>query len=139
MEKLSPLQMLDAALKYLKDPSIQQKNFSTLLTFLNLKGYKYSENDLKRIVQKLIDDKYIYKDDGGFYKLTFEGFYFIGYEKQFNHENVLTSRKNIRDFFLTWGTVLAGIAASLLLVWQIYSYFHPVPSPCDVIEKVKTK
>lgn len=111
MENLTPLQKLDKVLEYLKDPSIPLKNDSTLVTFLNLKGYKYSKNDLNRIVQKLVDDKYIYMDEDGYYHFTFEGYYSISYQDRYENERVSNRRRNLRDFFLTWGTVLAGIAA----------------------------
>ena len=83
---------------------------------------------LLMLIEKLLRDNIIYMDNsqpGKYYCITYEGLQFIGYIEQAKIDRALNVRHNVRDFVLSWGTVLAGIAATVLLIWQIIVYFCP--------------
>lgn len=146
MENLNPIQQLDFVLQTLKE---KENGFNFYDLYLKLKLAKEFDGNsllesqlLNRLLEKLIRDNHVFtfsKSDDIVYAITVEGYLFIGYEKQIIIESALACRKNIRDFALTWGTVLAGIAASSLLIWQIYSYYNPVSTPINLKVKIEKK
>lgn len=78
------------------------------------------------LLEKLNRDNYLFLDKTTatpVYCITYEGNLFQGYVKQVEDDKLVATRKNIRDFVLTYGTALAGIAGLALLVWQIYSNY----------------
>jgi hypothetical protein len=89
---------------------------------------------LDGIVEKLNRDNHIYKAGWtAAFQTTFEGNLFIGYDKQrqLDDERLTsigqmasaTKKYNTR---LLWATWCAGIAAFLLLLWQIFVWINPV-------------
>lgn len=126
-DEINPLQQADIIL-------IELQKHRAIISFDDLlKNINHTAIDkdvLSSVLEKLKRDNYVYikqKHTGGWdYAITVEGFMFIGYVKQAIIETDLACRKNIRDFALTWGTVLAGFAGIGLLIFQIYSYIHPI-------------
>jgi len=132
MEK-TPVQQIDIVLNVFKSDRghISLDNLYKRTNFID-------GDILSRIIEKLIRDKYIYViaiQGVNFekYAITFEGFLFHGYEKQqiLDNERIakisrtevdLRSYKN-RLLLATW---CAGIAAALLLLWQVWIWFYPV-------------
>lgn len=125
------------------------KIFKGHQSFLDFNGITKRMNETEMIIEgsillmlleKLERDKMIYRNDtthDKYYCISYEGSLFHGYVDQIKIDTALDVRHNVRDFVLSWGTVLAGIAASLLLIWQVYSFLHPVPGPCEVINSAK--
>ncbi|MBW4888270.1 hypothetical protein KXQ82_01020 [Mucilaginibacter sp. HMF5004] len=136
-QKLSLHQQLDKVLFSFKIEERNQKmNISYVNDILMKNGVDIEVVTFREILRKIHKDGYIevHTDNDVLpnYYLTIEGSIFQGtggYEKQLNTEQTSNKRRNVREFALTWGTVLAGLAASALLVWQIYSYFHPSQIP----------
>ncbi|MDB5154667.1 MAG: hypothetical protein JWR54_3418 [Mucilaginibacter sp.] len=147
MDSLSPVQQIDLVLKMFKNDR-GHMNFDDL--YIKTKA-EIDGDILSRIVEKLIRDKYIYitfVQGANFekYAITFEGFLFNGYEKQQEIEEINQSiAKNYElvrqrnDHRLVVGTWFAGIAAVLLLLWQVYSFYHTIPNPCDIVQHTTTK
>jgi len=89
--------------------------------------------DLQKILDYLMLEKYIELGDYQRYKTTIAGELFIGFEKTeiLQNDAIKTSQNNAyqaktyadRLLFATW---CAGIAAVLLLLWQVFVYFYPV-------------
>jgi len=126
----NPIQQLDGVLKVLKQDR-GHISFDDLHSRVN-KKFELDADVLLRIIEKLVRDRYVYekqKHTGGVdYAITVEGFLFDGYEQQISIEKDLACRKNIRDFVLSYGTALAGLAGLGLLAYSIYSYIYPVAS-----------
>jgi hypothetical protein len=113
------------------------KIFQNHQSFLDENGIKkkMGETDmiiessiLLMLIEKLHRDGYIYKDDtqpNKYYCISYEGAQFEGYIKNAITENARACRKNIRDWVLSYGTALAGIAGLGLLAWQIYTTTCP--------------
>jgi predicted transcriptional regulator len=121
------------------------KNNKGKITFDSLHeivGAKIEADVLERLIEKLMRDNLVYRKSigsNGKYAITFEGYMFIGYEKQLKIDRRNALLTNIRAIFLAWGTVLAGIAAIALLVWQIHSYHDTPKNPCDALQVFKIK
>lgn len=113
--KVNPIQKLDVLLKHIKHVGLITE--PTLILYLELRNVDLKGSELDRSLKQLIDDGYVYITDGC-YAISVKGWLFYGYEKQITTENALACRKNIRDFVLSWGTALAGVAATLLLLWE---------------------
>jgi hypothetical protein len=136
--ELSPIQQLDIVLTTLKSDR-GHISFDDLYNRVKHKGI--DGDVLLRILEKLKRDDFIYIKQvltaGEAYAITVEGFMFKSYEKKIKNEKSLACRKNIRDFVLSWGTLLAGIVATILLIWQIYTYYNPQLNPCELTSKQK--
>ncbi|WP_121811034.1 hypothetical protein [Mucilaginibacter kameinonensis] len=137
MEK-SPIQQIDIVLHFFKKDR-GHINFDNLRTRLwdGDKKITIDGDVLLRILEKLVRDKYVYekkRDMGGVdYAITFEGSLFIGYEKQqkLDTEKIVLSdnlkvAENRYKNRLLWATWCAGVAASLVLLWQVWIWFYPV-------------
>jgi len=92
----------------------------------------FTAEETMRVMQKLISDGYV-RQIGYTYTITFDGHLFHGYQEQLRIENIkqtisendeLARQRN--DHRLVVGTWFAGIAAALLLLWQIFLYLYPV-------------
>jgi len=92
----------------------------------------YNMDELNMLLRKLEKDEYVTCKHCDLYTITLDGYLFQGYEKQAKYDKIINQNRRIRTFVLAWGTVLAGIAALALLIWQVYSFYHPVPNPCQI-------
>jgi hypothetical protein len=102
--------------------------------------YDWKSNELVEILEKLSRDGYTKRERiAGTYNFsntpTVEGRLFIGYEKQRILENeeltkILNSEKRVEEYEtkLYRATLLAGIVAALLLLWQVFVYMYPQQS-----------
>lgn len=131
MEKFTPYQKLDKLLCEFKD--LQPHAINYLLGLLQSKRVSYSLEQIKLAIRKLINDGYLTDMGAGNYKITFEGDVFIGYEKQRTLDEEYLAKisrtetdQRIYKNRLLYATWCAGIAASLLLLWQVFVYFYPV-------------
>lgn len=134
MKDLTPTQKLDHVLEYLK--TVQTDQFVTLERVhvdykKNINEYITAE-EIQRILYKLTADGYLWQK-GVYLSITFNGLLFHGYEKQAEIEElklkIILENENRRlrnDHRLILGTWFAGVAALLLLLWQIFLYFYPV-------------
>lgn len=137
MVSLVHLKKLDKVLDYLKEN--EQRETADPVTFAELSNYLARElnyeittKELLRIYTKLKRDEYVF-ETGGDYYLTYDGYVFHGYERQKEIEDLaytisVQSENQIKSAQrkLLWGTWFAGIAALLLLLWQVFLYFYPV-------------
>jgi hypothetical protein len=94
---------------------------------------KIDEHELRAILKKLETDGNALKNGMERYSPSFEGFLFIGYEKQRiledeTIESLLTAKREAKDYStrLLWATWFAGVAGVLVLLWQVFVYFYPV-------------
>jgi hypothetical protein len=133
--RITPLHQLDAVLNYIKakDELIAEYDelFGSTLSFWE------NYNSIHLVLEKLERDKYItpltYNHDGSTnYRLTIEGYMFEGYvkEKQAkDNQDVIKTQNEIqkvsRDIWILRGTWFAGIAAWLLLLYYLITYFYP--------------
>jgi hypothetical protein len=126
---------LDDLLKLLQSEK-EAIQFNDILTKVKDKGF--DGKLLKIALYRLEEDKYAYElvneDDKKekMWSITIQGAIFHGYVEQkridginqFNAENA--ERVAIRnDRWLVRGTWFAGIAAVLLLLWQIFLWYYP--------------
>jgi hypothetical protein len=127
---MTPIEKLDQVLDLLRDNKPHQ--LGGIMTELRLlKEVHYSLDELRIALRKLEKDGFVFTNVGtDVFTITLDGYLFTGYVKKSLIDKTSYRRRNVRDFALTWGTVLAGIAASALLIWQVYSYFHPLQIPC---------
>ena len=127
---MTPIEKLDQVLDLLKDNKPHQ--LGRIMTELKLlKNVNYTLDELRIALRKLEKDGFAFTNVAtDVFTITLDGYLFMGYVKKSKIDLTSYRRRNVRDFALTWGTVLAGIAASALLIWQIYSYFHPLQIPC---------
>jgi hypothetical protein len=137
--EIPPLQQIDTVLDFFKGDR-GHVSFDHVITRLDIDGVTFNGDILRRIIEKLIRDNYVYiTEPQGVnyekYAVTFEGYIFIGYVNQqtLQNEEVLRisqmeiDAKRYRDK-LFWATLIAGIAAVLLLLWQVFVWLHPLYS-----------
>lgn len=136
---LSPQQKLDIVLQKLVNLS-ETHNISYREIAVNVSAQGY-EKEIFEILLKLEKDGYVTSTDNNGnrqYYSNFDGRLFIdngGYvkAKKVADENLtisshtLTQDKIYRTHLL-WATWSAGIAALLLLLWQVWIWFYPVHS-----------
>lgn len=82
--------------------------------------------ELLRILEKLISDGYLSRDDSANYRVTFNGefcYYKGGYEKSIKNETTKKIIQDIKDILLIVGSFTAGIGALLLFFWEIYKHY----------------
>lgn len=133
MKELAPIERLDAVLELIKS------NEAAVLESELVKIYvpETSIEELLRIIEKLLDDKYIrrYESDNHqiLYYMTFDGYLFHGYKRKKEIDDLTytiavenENRTRSYDRRLLLATWCAGIAALLLLGWQIFVYLYPV-------------
>ena len=137
MESLSYLNKLDAILNVLKN---NYDKLHSIVTYQSMEAKfigKITMAEIKLIVDKLIKDEYCVIDPNGLhtkaFKVTFEGLVYIGYDNTRKLEEekltsigqmaIATKKYNTR---LLWATWCAGIAAFVLLLWQVWIWFYPV-------------
>jgi hypothetical protein len=102
-----------------------------------IRTYDWKSNELVEILEKLSRDGYTKRERiAGSYHFsntpTVEGRLYIGYEKYRILENeelakILNAEKRVEEYEtkLYRATLLAGIVAALLLLWQVLSWFYP--------------
>lgn len=130
MQNLSPFEKIDFVLNLLKE---HKTSTYGQLRIESANPADPQDHEFHAIVNKLIKDEYVVRYESGQYALTFEGSLFIGYDKEriLREEEVLRiSYRGINDNNykerLFWATLIAGIFAGLLLLWQVFLYFYPV-------------
>ena len=138
MERISPIELLDNVLHIIfkhrvtgNDNSITEGG---IISSYNIKhrDANISTGDARLIFEKLCDDGLIKKAESkGAYYLKYEGYVFEGYaqrkEREDNEAEKITSDLSLRkktDRHLVLATALAGIGATLLVVWEIWKYYH---------------
>jgi hypothetical protein len=128
----TPFEQLDDVLDYIRS-SKYPVEYDVLFQEFKLWD---NNNDISIVLEKLERDKYILRTidekEMPCYFITFEGLTFIGYEKRRKVDNerincvdkiaIATDRSNTRLIRATW---FVGIAVTLLLLWQVFLYFHP--------------
>jgi len=134
MKELTLTQRLDAVLKFINTEEDPQQ----LIKFYQ--STPKNQLELAEILEKLEKDgfiKRVFTSNTNTFKNTptVEGRFFIGYEKRrILDEDMISkiSRKEIADdryrdrlLYATW---CAGIAAVLLLLWQVWIWFYPIHS-----------
>jgi predicted transcriptional regulator len=132
------IEQIDYVLTILKD----NKEKITFDNLHEIVGDRIEKDVLERLIEKLMRDNFVYEKSAGTngkYAITFEGYMFIGYEKQLKIDRRNALLTNVRAIFLAWGTVLAGIGAVALLVWQIHSYHDNGKTPCDTLRVIQKK
>lgn len=140
MEIITPIQKLDAVLDFLKTQK-SYLNHHSVDTGLRKVNIELDADDLIRIKDKLINDGYLIERKTNtlgssidpVYLISYSGYLFHGYIKQQAIDDLILcinakneSRKSRNDHRLVVGTWFAGIAALLLLLWQVFLYFYPV-------------
>lgn len=133
MENFSPFQKLDEVLEYLRDNV--SHSLGNIQTAVKEKfNVNYELDELKIALRHAKTDGYIHSNESfTAYIITLKGFMFIGYVKQrqldderltsIGQISIATKKYNTR---LLWATWCAGIAAALLLLWQVWIWFYPV-------------
>jgi hypothetical protein len=81
------------------------------------------------------------------YIITFDGRFFYengGYKEQKRHEELANSTNELKEKIalrheklLVRGTWAAAIVGLLVLVWQVYSYFNPAQSDCNIFNNLR--
>lgn len=134
MPKLNPFEKIDTVLEYIRKSEVVYKEY----LINEMHHLSISRLEVAVIIEKLKRDIYIIEDInyiGVLYAATFESFLFIGYEKT----NILQDEQIVKIFQtevdlkkykdrLLWATWSAGIAAVLLLLWQVWIWFYPLHS-----------
>jgi hypothetical protein len=135
IEALTKMDILFDILKTQKD----SLEFNEILLLVQEKDSLIDDIFLKMGLYKLQEDNYAYElkhQDNKKYKIysvSIKGSIFHGYVKQKEIEDlnqtifVQNEMRIVRnEKWLTRGTWFAGIAALLLLLWQVFLYFYPV-------------
>jgi hypothetical protein len=133
MEDLTRIEKIDVVFKIIYNGRIIQDE-----EILNrcVKAFKSDWIDFHAIIKQLLDDGYIYRTSQIEWSVTFKGYLFydfgsyVGQESQkilsistaatFQVQNLIYRN---RLLYATW---TAGIAAGLLLLWQVFVYLYPV-------------
>ena len=112
---MTPIEKLDQVLDLLKDNKPHQ--LGRIMTELKLlKNVNYTLDELRIALRKLEKDGFAFTNVAtDVFTITLDGYLFMGYVKKSKIDLTSYRRRNVRDFALTWGTVLAGIAADLFL------------------------
>lgn len=129
MANLSPVQKLDFVLDKFRETkgAVSEEVIFKAINPDNMYTMYYDPDELKRILIKLVDDKYIYQDiemDDIYYAITYEGHLFHGYEKQLKIDRISYRRRNVREFVLSWGTALAGTYGLFEILKWAFHHFH---------------
>jgi len=135
MELNSALKQIDHILNILKEHQ-SLLNFDEIKKKVDESALVIEPSVLGMILEKLERDKYIFRNTSklpNYFNISFEGNLFIGYQKQriLDDEGIITAQNNasqakIYANRLLWATWCAGIAAVLLLLWQVWVWFYPV-------------
>lgn len=133
-KQLSPIDKLDMVLGFIKQYDALE--IANLPNFIQSRQLEMSDRELHRVCVQLLEDKYIFEEQDC-YAISLKGYLFMGYKKQQRYDRIINRNRRIRTFVLAWGIVLAGIAAAAVFAWQVYSYYHPQPSPFDPVTIVK--
>lgn len=155
MEKITPIKQIDCVLTLLKNDR-GHISFDDLLKRAQSNNAEIEGDILNRILNKLIYDRLVLEKtirEFTSYCISFEGFLFEGYEAKaladatYAEEQRLEitrlktvdissdqNQKTLNKLTnrLSWATWFAFGAALLLLIWSIYSYYHPAPIPVNV-------
>ena len=154
MEFFKPIEQLDAVLKTLADSKNNRLGITlgSIAYEANVieRGKIVGLPDINLVLDKLIKDKYVevnvYSNPKpeNRYSITFEGYFFIKEEGGYSGRyNLQSSEKNRLDniekdqikrdesikkltAWVAIGTVAAAIIALVFLIWQIYTYYHPI-------------
>ncbi|GAC1314469.1 MAG: hypothetical protein NVSMB24_39160 [Mucilaginibacter sp.] len=125
MDKHTVLRKLDDLLKEFYD--FKEHNKNGIITMLRV-GRRlpfHSMDEMNMLISKLERDGYLICKKENIYTITAEGFLFGGYVKK-EIIDAQNERRIIRnEKLLIRGTWFAGLAAILLLVWQIFLYYYP--------------
>lgn len=127
---LTPIEMLEMALRIFKF----YKNNMVIGQFYEWAAGRMviDLDECTAIVTKLVKDGYVneFKKDGMIfsneYVISFEGLVFSGYKEKQIIDDQNERRINQNELWLLRGTWFAGIAAILLLGWQIWIWFYPL-------------
>lgn len=132
MENLNLTQRLDAVLNFINTDK------DTLGVIEFYQSTTQNQKELVEILEKLHKDGYIKRAPTSNINTqlntpTVEGRFFIGYEKQRVLQDMQLAKisrmetdQRIYKDRLLWATLIAGIAAVLLLLWQVWIWFYPV-------------
>jgi Fe2+ or Zn2+ uptake regulation protein len=131
----TPIQQIDHILAVLRNHA-SYLNATELIDKINNSEIVIEPSAIHRILEKLERDKFVFvitdKDETEYYSISFEGDLFIGYKKQQILDNetieaLSISKQEARDYSnrLLLATWCAGIAAVLLLLWQVFLYLYP--------------
>jgi hypothetical protein len=128
MEKLTPIQKLDKVLFFLKYEYKYVYKPPIDLFYLKC-GSNCDLKELDLILDKLIHDNFIRveeeKKDYFKYKITFDGWVFIGYENKIEID-ARTDRRLIRaDNKIFYATLSAAFVGIAVLVWYIFAWYYP--------------
>ena len=125
MDKDTVLRKLDDLLKEFID--FKEHNKNGIITMLRV-GRRlpfHSMDEIDVLISKLEKDGYLRCRFKDIYIITAEGFLFDGYVKQAITNAKTEKRITRNENLLIRGTWFAGIAAILLLAWQIFQYYYP--------------
>ena len=125
METQTVLRKLDDILIEMSD--FKSHNKGGMLTMLRV-GKKlpfHSMDELTMFLRKLDKDGYVRSITDDIWVITADGFIFQGYVKQAITDAQTEKRIMRNENLLIRGTWFAGIAAILLLAWQIFQYYYP--------------
>lgn len=134
MEQLTILEKLDYVLNLIKSNKCDN-TLQTLKMFIRNEKIDINQDELVGILLQIQHDSYVFVRplSQQQFIISTQGLMFIGYLEQ---ERVTKLNKAIaenavwvgsrNDHRLVVGTWFAGIAAALLLIWQIFLYLYPV-------------
>lgn len=135
MHKPTPVQKLDFILLTIKTEGLSVYLYP-INKSIKIGKYSFEASELSRILSKLLKDGYVDRrgeESEPNYIITFDGYVFIGYEKQQILDNetieaLSIAKQEAKDYSsrLLLATWSAGIAAVLLLLWQVWIWFYPV-------------
>lgn len=136
MKDLTPIQRIDKVLDYFKN-NPWRIDFDILKKEMKNQVVVKNDPELRTLIDKLqVDRNIMYagdKDHTDLWQITYEGLLSDTYEKKKEIENSgraiaetnqMVAKKN--EILLVRGTWFAGIAAVLLLLWQIFIYLYPI-------------
>jgi hypothetical protein len=134
MDEIEILKRLDFLLLQFKSGKLY--GFNQIMNDIQAKYNDFTKEDTIVYLKKLIDDGMIELENSEIqYRLKFEGKIFIGYEKKriLDGENLFKISRTASDERtyknrLFWATLIAGISACLLLLWQVFLYVYPLQS-----------
>ena len=143
MDKLTPVQKLDAVLEVLSKEYPQIWEYSEPEIFVTVMHDFFEMDDrgaygseFKAIYKKLLKDGYIQnlRETAPYYSITFEGYYFLKYEggyvgqlKRINAENIRlekVERSQLQLTSLTKVLAFAGLLAAAYYLILIGKHFH---------------
>ncbi|WPU99002.1 hypothetical protein SNE26_23605 [Mucilaginibacter sp. cycad4] len=130
---LNPIQKLDKVLffikyenRFLERPPID--------VFYDKCANNSEKKELPLILEKLEKDGLISKSQihpqQFMYRITFDGWVYIGYERKAKLEDEMASRILKSDKRLFVATASAAIVGLLVLLWYVFAWRCPHPSDC---------